>query len=59
NCTGCPMTDGASERQAAIETVIAWRQARDACKPGSKEYEEHDRKYREAEAVLRNLGKET
>ncbi|MGA6937652.1 MAG: hypothetical protein WA781_09865 [Pseudolabrys sp.] len=53
------MTDGASERQAAIETVIAWRQARDACKPGSKEYEEHDRKYREAEAVLRNLGKET
>ena len=49
------MTD---KRQAAIETMIAWREARDASKPGSKEYEEFDRKYREAEAAFHNLGKE-
>ena len=42
------MTDGDNERQTAIETMNAWRQARDACKPGSKEYEEFDREYRKA-----------
>jgi hypothetical protein len=52
------MAENPQERRAAIETMIAWRQARDASKPGSKEYREFDQKYREAEATFNNLGKD-
>lgn len=53
------MTDVAGERQAAIETMIALRQARDMSKPGSKEYILLDEQYREAEAAIHKLGRNT
>ena len=40
-------------RRAAIEVMIAYRNARDKCIPGSKMHKELDRKYREAEAAFR------
>jgi hypothetical protein len=52
------MAEKPGDRQAAIETMIAWREARDASKPGSKEYQELDQKYREAERAFYNLGKD-
>jgi hypothetical protein len=52
------MAEGPQARQAATETMNAWREARDKSKLGSKEYEEYDRKYREAQAAFYNLGKD-
>jgi hypothetical protein len=51
------MANTTNERQAAIETMIALREARDANKPGSKEYQLLDEEYRKAEAAFNNLGK--
>jgi hypothetical protein len=35
--------------RAAWETMKAYREARDACERGSRQYEELDRKFKEAE----------
>jgi hypothetical protein len=51
------MSDKPQDRQAAIETIIAWREARNASEPGSKEYRELDAKLKQAEADLANLGR--
>ena len=51
------MPETPHDRQVAIETRNAWREARDKSKPGSKEWQEFDRKYREADAAVQNLGK--
>jgi hypothetical protein len=39
-----------AELQSTIATMRAWREVRDLCKPGSKEYQEYDKLYKEAEA---------
>jgi hypothetical protein len=46
-----------SERQAALETMKAWREARNAHMPGSKAYRTLDEEYRKAEAAYQNLGR--
>ncbi|WP_019196467.1 hypothetical protein [Afipia birgiae] len=51
------MTDIGNERQAAIATMVALREARDATKAGSKEYRSLDEEYRKAEVAFNNLGK--
>lgn len=40
------------ERQSLSATAIAWREARDVSKPGSPQFEEYDRLYKEAQAEL-------
>jgi hypothetical protein len=47
----------ASERQAAIETIKARQQARDAHLPGSKEYNVLHEEYTKAVDAYHNVGK--
>jgi hypothetical protein len=43
------------DRRLAIETISAWRDARNASQFGSKKYKEYEHKLREAEAELRKM----
>lgn len=47
----------ASERQAAIQTMKAWQEARDTHLPGSKEYNVLHEEYKKALTAYHNLGK--
>ena len=47
----------AAERQAAIESMKAWQEARDTHVPGSKEYSTLHEEYLKALAMYHNLGK--
>ncbi|MGZ3358981.1 MAG: hypothetical protein ACXU84_06585 [Xanthobacteraceae bacterium] len=47
----------ASERQAAIETIKARQEARDAHLPGSKDYNVLHEEYTKAVDAYHNLGK--
>jgi hypothetical protein len=40
--------------QSYKETVSAWREARDKCKPGSERWKECDAELKKAEAALHN-----
>ena len=51
------MTETPDERQAALETMTACREAREKSKPGSKEYKYWDDQYRKAEVAFHDLGK--
>jgi hypothetical protein len=52
------MNDEDAQRDALRHTIIAWREARDMSKPGSAEYQEHDRKMKQAEADLTAVGRQ-
>jgi hypothetical protein len=47
----------AAERQAAIQTMKAWQEARDTHLPGSKEYSTLHEEYLKALAGYHDLGK--
>jgi hypothetical protein len=47
----------ASERQAAIQTMKAWQEARDTHLPGSKECNVLHEEHKKALAAYQNLGK--
>jgi hypothetical protein len=44
------------ERQAAIEAMRVWKEARDVSAPRSLQYKEFDRLYRKAKLVCEELG---
>jgi hypothetical protein len=46
----------AAERQAAIQTMKVWQEARDTHLPGSKEHNTLHEEYLKALAVYHNLG---
>jgi hypothetical protein len=46
------MAEKPIERQAAIETMRVWMEARDASAPGSLQYKEFDRLYRKAKLAF-------
>lgn len=50
------MSDEANERAMLVQTITAWREARDASEPGSPEYLEIQNKMKEAEWQLQRLG---
>ena len=49
------MPNTSNERQAAMATMVAWREARDAAKPGTKEYQSFDEEYQKAQAAVNKL----
>jgi hypothetical protein len=51
------VTDENAERETLRHTIIALREARDVSNPGSAEYQEFDRRMKQAEADLAAVGR--